>query len=83
MICPDLVTPMESSAFIYGRQVDINQVILNSIPIYVLCVPILPVGVQRFLNSLMSKFLWDGFDNNRKFHLVDWDTVSEPIDRMR
>lgn len=54
---------------------------LNSIPIYALSVRLLPVRVQNTLHSLLSKFLWGGLDIRRKLHLVDWDSVSMPIDR--
>lgn len=51
----------------------------GSLPIYALSMRLSPVRVQNVLYSLMSKFLWDGSDNSRKLHLVDWHSVSMPI----
>lgn len=29
---------------------------------------------------MMSRFLYGGIDDGRKFHLMDWDTVTNPIE---
>lgn len=63
-----------------GGRITLIKSVLNYIPIYALSVYVLYVRVRNNLYSLMSMCLWGGFDNFRKLHLVDWNTITMPID---
>jgi hypothetical protein len=38
-------------------------------------------GIAKRLESIQRDFLWNGFDGERKLHLVKWKTVCSPIPR--
>lgn len=63
-----------------GKLILINFV-LNIIHIYALSIRVLSIHVSNNQHSLMSKFMWGESDNSRKLHLIDWNTVSMPMER--
>lgn len=44
-------------------------------------VNVLQEGVKGKLHSLFSLFLWEGSANKRKLHLMDWGTITAPVDQ--
>lgn len=64
-----------------GEKFTLIKSVLNSILIYALSVCLLLMGVRNKLYSIMSNFLWEGTDNSRRMHLVDWNTISLPLDK--
>lgn len=64
--------------FMGGRLVLIRSV-LSSIPIYHMSVNVLPVGVKKKLHGLFYRFLWGGLVVKNKMHLVNWETVTGPV----
>ncbi|KAM7513904.1 hypothetical protein LguiA_003487 [Lonicera macranthoides] len=59
-----------------GRLILIESV-LASLPTYFLSIFRIPMKVKNVLEKRMRDFLWDGCDNNRKDHLINWDIVSK------
>lgn len=62
-----------------GRQV-LAQSVLSSIPYYMMQTTLLPKGVIATLEKLIRNFLWGSTPNQRKCHLVSWDTIAKSKD---
>lgn len=54
----------------------VNRV-LDCIPTYLMSLFKMPVAVEKKLNAMRSKYLWEGNSNSRKFHLIKWQEVME------
>ena len=53
---------------------------LSSLPIYQASFLLAPKSITGQLNKLLRDFLWHGGrGNQRKLHLVKWDTVKRPL----
>jgi hypothetical protein len=52
---------------------------LSSLLTYFLSLFPSPVGIARRLECLPRDFLWDGPDEESKFHLMNWKTIYSPI----
>lgn len=52
----------------------INSV-LDGIPTYLMSLFPIPGSVEKKLNSMRSKFLWEGNSEKKKVHLVKWQEV--------
>lgn len=61
------------------RQV-LAQLVLNTIPYYVMQSTLLPEGVYDRVDSMIRNFLCGSKSNKRKCHLVHWDEVIKPKD---
>ncbi|XP_075104397.1 uncharacterized protein LOC142178543 [Nicotiana tabacum] len=60
-----------------GKEVLIKST-LSSIPTYYLSLLQAPASITDKLERLQRNFLWDAADGTRKFHLVNWQTVTTP-----
>jgi hypothetical protein len=52
---------------------------LSSITTYYLSLFPIPVSVAKKLERLQREFLWSGFGDETKFHLVNWHRVCTPV----
>ncbi|XP_028085774.1 uncharacterized protein LOC114286748 [Camellia sinensis] len=52
------------------------KTVLSGIPIYFMSVFKIPVKVAKSIEKSMRDFLWEGKDEKKKDHLVNWETVS-------
>jgi hypothetical protein len=61
-----------------GRVILIKS-FLSALPLFQFSSLLAPKGVLKDMAQLIRKFLWQGGkSNSKKFHLVNWDTVSTP-----
>jgi len=61
-----------------GRVILIKS-ILYALPLFQFSSLLTPKGILKYLAQLICKFLWKGGKSNfKKFHLINWDTVTLP-----
>ena len=56
------------------------KVVLQSMPLYLFSVLAAPKWVLKQIKSLQRNFLWGSSGQNRKWALVNWNTVCTPKD---
>ncbi|WVZ50197.1 LOW QUALITY PROTEIN: hypothetical protein U9M48_001474 [Paspalum notatum var. saurae] len=60
-----------------GRLVLINLV-LSSLPMFMLSFFAIPKGVLKKLEYLRSRFFWQNDQHKKKYHLIKWDQIRQP-----
>jgi hypothetical protein len=60
-----------------GKSVLIDSC-LSSIPMYTMGVYQLYEGNYQNLDSIKSRFFWQGFGKKRKYHMVKWEALARP-----
>ncbi|XP_073051225.1 uncharacterized protein [Primulina eburnea] len=60
-----------------GRQV-LAKSVLNAIPLYSMQTSLLPLGICSEIEKTIRNFLWGGSNEERKCHLIKWETVTKP-----
>ena len=55
------------------------KVVLTSLPVYWMALVPLPKSILGKLKSMIFFFLWGSLGNKKKYHLVDWLSLSKPI----
>lgn len=53
---------------------------LSNIPLYTMGVYVLYEGNYQQLDSIRSRFYWQGTQKKRKYHMVRWEALSRPKD---
>ena len=61
-----------------GGRLILVQSVLSSISVYWLGLAPIPVSILHKLRSIMFAFLWGSSKNNRRYHLVSWQSLSWP-----
>ena len=54
------------------------KAVLTSLPMYWMDLVPVPKSILNKLKSLLFSFLWGSSKDRKKFHLVDWMTLSKP-----
>ena len=62
-----------------GAHITLIKSVLSSIPIYSLSCFKCPMSVVRRIEKIQRDFLWNDSVDRRKFHLVKWETVCNPL----
>ena len=62
-----------------GGRLVLIKVVLPSLPVYWMALIPIPSSVLDKLRYLIISFLWGSSVEQKKFHLVDWQTLSKPI----
>jgi hypothetical protein len=60
-----------------GRLILLNSV-LSSLPIFMMSFFELPVGVLKKLDTIRSRFFWQGGNSKMKYRLARWHSVCQP-----
>jgi hypothetical protein len=61
----------------YGTRITLLKICLASIPIYMTSVIKFPKWVVEAIKSQMANFIWNDQENNRKYHLSNWQSLAQ------
>ena len=61
-----------------GGRLILVQSVLSSIPLYWMGLAPIPASTLNKLRSITFAFLWGSIENNRRYHLVNWQSLLWP-----
>src|SRR6266498_1202020 len=64
-----------------GGRLTLINLVLSSLPMYMMSFFDIPKGVLKKLNYFRSRFFWQGDDHKKKYRLAKWSILSQPKDR--
>lgn len=62
----------------YGGRAILNNSCLSSIPTYMMGMYLLPETSHHKMDSIRSRFFWEGLENKRKYHMIKWEALCRP-----
>ena len=62
-----------------GGRVTLIKSTLSSLPTYYLSLFPIPMSIASRIEKLQRDFLWGGFEDERKLHLVNWKKACLPL----
>jgi hypothetical protein len=62
-----------------GGRLTLLKSMLSNLPTYLLSLFPIPVRVANRLDKIQKAFLWGGFGDEAKFHLVKWNRICTPL----
>ena len=62
-----------------GGRVMLIKSTLSSLPTYFMSLFLIPVLVSARIDSIQRNFLWGGMGEGKKFHLMNWSQVCQPL----
>ena len=65
----------------YGGRLILINLVLTSMPMFLLSFFEVPVGVRKRLDFHRSRFFWQSDEVKRKYKLTKWDIVCRPKDQ--
>ena len=82
--CSHQINSLEEKYLSLGGRLTLINNILDSIPSYLMSLFSMSNAIERKMNSMRNKFLWEGNNSNKNFHLdgklslvqtkgVDWE----------
>ena len=66
---------MEKAIYFKGGRLTLIKSTLSNIPIYTKSLCRIPKRVKSRLEKIQQDFLWEGGNQDRKIHMVNWNTV--------
>lgn len=63
-----------------GGRLTLIRSTLSNLPTYFMSIFIIPSSVARRLEKLERNFLWEGSMEERKYHLIQWETVRSSLE---
>ncbi|KAG5585468.1 hypothetical protein H5410_045902, partial [Solanum commersonii] len=68
---------MENTIPIYGREIEnFINLVLDALPIYMMSLFPIPTRAIKSLDKMRMKFLWQGYNEKKRFRLVEWEFVA-------
>ena len=64
-----------------GGRLVLIKAVLTSMPVYWMALVPIPKSILGKLKSMIFAFLWGSSGNKKKYNLVDWLSLSKPIDQ--
>jgi hypothetical protein len=61
-----------------GGKLELTNSCLSSLPMFVMGIYLLHEATHGVMNKSSARFFWEGVENKRKYHMVDWATVCKP-----
>ena len=61
----------------HAAKLELVRSVLASIPVYLLSVIKFPKWAIKLINSQMSHCLWDNYEGHFKYHLANWELVTQ------
>jgi hypothetical protein len=61
-----------------GGRLTLTNLILSSLPMYMMSFFAIPKGVLQKLDYFRSRFYWQGDENKKKYRLARWDILCQP-----
>ena len=62
-----------------GGRVTLIKSTLSSLPTYFLSLFPIPMSVAARIDTIQINFLWGGIGEGKKFHLMNWSQVCQPL----
>ena len=62
-----------------GGRITLIKSTLSNLPTYFLLLLPLLAGVASRIENIYCNFLWGGIGEEKKFHLVSWNKVCQPV----
>lgn len=62
-----------------GGRITLIKSTLSNLPMYFLCLFLIPLGVANRMEKIFLDFLCGGLGNKEKFHLIKWDKTCSPL----
>lgn len=69
---------MAREIFLPQREICLDQVLLISLSMFLMGLYLLQDGVHGKIDSIRSRFFWQGPGEIFKHHMVDWEKVCTP-----
>ena len=60
----------------YAGRIILVQSILTTLPLYPMQSSIVPINLCNSIDRMVRKFQWGGSNDNKKIHLIKWETVT-------
>jgi hypothetical protein len=73
--------PWKSKHLSSGGKLILTNSSLTSLPMYTMGFYLLPKGTHEAMDSIRSKFFWQGVGEEFKYHMAKWDVISRPKDQ--
>jgi hypothetical protein len=65
----------------YGDRLILINLVLTSLPMFMLSFLEIPKGVQKRLDFYCSRFFWQSDEHKRKYRLTKWNIICRPKDQ--
>jgi hypothetical protein len=72
------VDPWQGLLLASAGRLELTNSCLSSLPMFAMGIYLLHAEMHKAMDSCRSRFFWEGTDDRRKYHMVDWLTVCKP-----
>lgn len=66
---------MEETIFLNGGRLTLIKSVLHGMPTYLLSIFSMPAALEKKMNSIKNRFLWDENEDVKRIHLVKRQVV--------